>query len=93
MQLRETARGIVAGIFVKTNSRQFQVRIENGELIVYCHEVPVKGRVNRELIKELSKIFKTRVEIISGKTSRYKKILIRDIKEEDVQKALLRERT
>lgn len=87
MKLRETDHGVIVDIFVKPNSRQFQVRIKDDELIVYCREVPVKGRVNRELIKELSRIFKTRVEIISGATSRYKRILIRDTNGEDVKKA------
>jgi len=48
----------------------------------------VKGRVNRELIRELSRLFKRRVEILSGFSSRQKKILIRDIDAEEVKQIL-----
>jgi uncharacterized protein (TIGR00251 family) len=44
----------------------------------------VKGRVNRELIKELSRLFKRRVELVSGLGSRQKKILISDVSIEEV---------
>ena len=48
----------------------------------------MKGRVNRELIRELSRLFKRRVEILSGFSSRQKKILIRDIDAEEVKQIL-----
>ena len=51
----------------------------------------MKGRVNRELIRELSRLFKRRVEIVSGFSSRQKKILIREIEAEEVARAIQRE--
>jgi uncharacterized protein (TIGR00251 family) len=48
----------------------------------------VKGKVNKELVKELSRLFKRRVEIVSGFTSRQKKILIRDIGLDEVDNVI-----
>ena len=88
MKLRKTAQGTVVDIFVKSKSKQFQVKIEDDELIVYCREAPVKGKVNSELIKELSRFFKRRAEIVSGFSSRHKKVLIDDISVEEVNEVL-----
>jgi uncharacterized protein (TIGR00251 family) len=79
MELRKVSDGVVVAVFVKPNSKQFQLKVEGDELVVSCRESPVKGRVNKELIKELSRIFKKRVEVVSGFTSRQKKVLIKGI--------------
>ena len=79
MELQQVPGGVVVAVFVKPNSRQFQLKVEGDELVVLCRESPVKGRVNKELIKELSRIFKKRVEIVAGFTSKQKKVLITDI--------------
>jgi len=88
MKLRKTAQGIVLDIYVKPNSKEFQIKTEEDELVVFCRETPVKGRVNRELIRELSRLFKRRVEIVSGFSSRQKKILIKDIEAKEVKQIL-----
>jgi len=79
MKLQETDRGIVIEILVKPKSKRFGVRIEDDEMVVLCREAPVKGKVNRELTRGLSRLFKRRVQIISGFTSRQKKLLIADV--------------
>lgn len=79
MKLQKVSNGVIVEVFVKPNSRQFQLKNEGNELIVFCRESPVKGRVNKELIKELSRIFKGRVDIVAGFTSRHKKVLIKGI--------------
>ena len=66
------------------------MRVEDDGLVVCCRESPVKGRVNRELMKELSKFFKRRVEIVSGFRSKNKRILIRDADGEEVNMVLHR---
>ena len=91
MKLRKTVQGIVLDIYVKPNSKKFQIKTEEDELVVFCRETPVKGKVNRELIRELSRLFKRRVEIVSGFSSRQKKILIREIEAEEVARAIQRE--
>jgi uncharacterized protein (TIGR00251 family) len=88
MKLWKTAQGIVLEVYVKPNSKRFQIQAEEGELLVFCRETPVKGRVNIELIKELSRLFKSGVEIVSGFSSRHKKILIRNIEAKEAEKIL-----
>jgi len=88
MELRKVSGGVVVAVFVKPNSRQFQLKIEGDELVVLCRESPVKGRVNKELIKELSRIFKKRVDIVFGFTSKQKKILITNISADEANAVL-----
>jgi uncharacterized protein (TIGR00251 family) len=90
MKLQENAQGTIIDVYVRPNSRQFQVKIEDDELVVCCREAPVRGKVNKELIKELSKLFGKEVEILSGLTSRQKKILVRDADEKYVHASCLR---
>ncbi len=75
-------------VYVKLDSREFKIEVEDDELVVRCKESPVKGKVNRELIKELSKVFKRKVEITSGFTSKQKRVLITDINLEKVDEIL-----
>ena len=88
MNLQRTAQGIVLDVYVKPNSKEFQIKTEQDRLVVFCRETPVKGRVNRELIRELSRIFKRRVKIVSGFSSRRKKILVRDVEAKEVKQIL-----
>jgi uncharacterized protein (TIGR00251 family) len=88
MKLWKTAQGIVLDVYVKPNSKKFQIQTDEDKLVLFCRETPVKGRVNRELMKELSRLFKRRVEIVSGFSSRQKKILVRDIEAKEVEQIL-----
>lgn len=88
MKTLKTDQGVVLNVYVKPDSREFKIEIEDDELVVHCKEFPVKGKVNRELIKELSRIFKRRVEFISGFTSKQKKFLIKDVSLEEVNRIL-----
>jgi len=47
-----------------------------GELHVRLKSQPVKGRANKELLTELSRLFGTNVELVSGETSSRKKVLV-----------------
>jgi uncharacterized protein (TIGR00251 family) len=88
IEMLKVSDGAVVAVFVKPNSKQFQLKFEGDELVVLCRESPVKGRVNKELIKELSRIFKRRVEIAAGFTSKQKKVLIRDISVDEANSIL-----
>jgi hypothetical protein len=79
MEFKKVSDGVVVMVFVKPNSKVFQLKVEDNELVALCRESPIKGKVNRELIKELSRIFKKRVSIVAGFTLRQKKVLITDI--------------
>jgi uncharacterized protein (TIGR00251 family) len=88
MKLWKTAHGTVLDVYVKPNSKRFQIKAEEGELLVFCRETPLKGRVNRELINQLSRLFKRRIEIVSGFSSRHKKILVKDIEAKEAEQIL-----
>lgn len=88
MKLLKTDQGVVLSVYVKPYSRDFKIAIEDDELVVYCREAPVKGKVNKELVKELSRFFKKRTDIVVGFTSKQKKVLIRDISLEEVKDIL-----
>ena len=85
MFFEETNGGTILRVRISPNSSSVSVRgifvLAEGQefLKVNVISVPEKGRANRELLDFLAKklnIAKSRMEIISGETDRYKKILI-----------------
>lgn len=88
MKLVKSAEGVILEVYVKPKSKEFKILVENEGLVVFSREAPIKGRVNKELIKELSRFFKKRVDIVSGLTSHNKRILVRDASVEEVNKTL-----
>ena len=88
MKVTETKNGTIIEVFVKPNQPKFNIRIDGDEIIVFCTEEPVKGKVNKEIIKELSKLFHTQIEIISGLTSKQKRLLIKNTNTNKVEALL-----
>jgi uncharacterized protein len=88
MKINETKDGIIIEVFVKPNSPKFNVTIDDDEILVSSTAEPVKGKVNKELIKELSKLFHAKVELVSGATSRQKQFLIKGIGKKQVEQLL-----
>ena len=88
MRLQKTAQGVVLDVHVKPNAKVFQLKIEDDELVVSCREAPVKGKVNKKLLKKFSRLFGRKVELVSGFTSRQKRFLISDIEAEEVNRIL-----
>ena len=88
MEILKTAKGVVLNLNIKPGSNHFKIKIDDDKLLVWCHEHPVKGKVNKELLNEFSKIFGQKVELISGFTSKQKKILINNIDSKKVFKIL-----
>lgn len=85
MNLKETKNGTIIEVFVKPNQPKFNVKLDCDEIIVSCTEEPVKGKVNKELIKELSKLFCAEVEMVSGFTSKQKRLLIKNMSKSDAE--------
>ena len=88
MKILETKDGVIIEVFIKPNQPKFNVKIESGEILVTSTEEPVKGKVNKELIKELSKLFHAKVELVSGATSRQKQLLIKGVGKNQVEQLL-----
>jgi len=88
MKISETKDGTFIEVFVKPNSAKFETVIGNDEILVFCTEEPVKGRVNKELVKEFSRLFRSKIEIVSGFTSKRKKLLIKGVGKSVVERLL-----
>jgi len=89
MNVKETEDGAVIEVFARPNSQKFKIDIDDDEIVVFCTEQPVKGKVNKELVKAFSKLFHTKVEIVSGLTSKQKRLLIIDVGQKEVKQFLL----
>jgi len=89
MKTTQTTNGTLIKVMVKPKSKKFEIKPEEDALIIFCRNVPEKGKVNKELIKELSKTFKRQVEIVSGFLSKEKIILVKNTKAEELE-AMLR---
>ena len=88
MNLKETKDGAVIEVFVKPSSHRFEITVDDGEIVVFATEQPVKGKVNKELVKEFSKLFHAKVEIVSGLTSKQKIMLIVGVGKSEVEQLL-----
>ena len=88
MKLVETANGVVLDMYVKPNAKEFRLELDEDGLVVSCREAPTKGKVNKELLKQFSRIFGRKVELVSGFTSRQRKFLIKEIKADEINRIL-----
>jgi uncharacterized protein (TIGR00251 family) len=89
MKITETKEGLILEIFAKLRSKEFKIAVEADEIVVFCREEPFHGKVNSEIIREFSKLFHKKVELVSGFSSKQKRLLIRDVKKSDVESVLL----
>ena len=90
MRINEVKDGVILDVNVKPNSKEFKIVVGGDEIVVFCVEEPVKGKVNKELVKEFSRLFHSKVELVSGFTSRQKKLLIRGFRKSETERILLR---
>jgi uncharacterized protein (TIGR00251 family) len=82
---KQEDKGITLAVKVSPKASRSQiVGWENGELRIRLAAVPEKGEANRELIRFLAKelgIAKAQIELLSGDTSRHKRLFIRGLSE------------
>ena len=88
MKTVETKEGLIIEVTVRPRARDFKILVEGEEIIVHCKEEPTKGKVNKELLKALSKLFHAKVELVSGLTSRQKQLLVRGVERKEVEHLL-----
>jgi len=87
----ETKDGVLLDVHVKPKSGSFKIVVEGDDIAVYCSEEPQGGRVNRELVKELSRLFHKKVEFVSGFASKDKRILVLDAVKSEIEQVLSRQ--
>ena len=88
MSISETKDGTIITVFVKPNSPKFKVELDGNEIIIFSTEEPEKGKVNKEIIKELSRFFKSKVEMVSGVTSKQKQLFVKGMGKNQVEAIL-----
>jgi uncharacterized protein (TIGR00251 family) len=88
MSISETKEGIILTIFVKSNSPKFKIEFDGNEIAVYSTEEPVKGKVNKEIIKEFTKLLHAQVELASGFTSKEKKLFVKGMGKQQAEELL-----
>ena len=88
MNLVETKDGTIIEIFVKPSQPKFKIILDGDEIVVHSTEEPEKGKVNKELMKELARFFHSEVEIVSGFTSRQKRLLLRGMAKSQAERIL-----
>jgi uncharacterized protein (TIGR00251 family) len=93
MRITQAKEGAIVKVFVKPGSPSFRVVVDGDEVVVHCTEEPVKGKVNKELVKEMSKLFGSRVELVSGFTSRQKLLLVVGLGKDEVERVIRKEGT
>mgnify|MGYP002357054397 CR=1 FL=1 len=75
--------GLILSVRVIPKSSRSQiVGVVGEELKISLHAPPTEGQANKELIHLLSKTFslsKSQIELLSGETSRSKRVLLRGI--------------
>jgi uncharacterized protein (TIGR00251 family) len=84
----ETRDGVLLDVHVKPRSGIFKAVVEGDDFVVYSSEEPRGGRVNRELVKELSRLFHKKVELVSGFASKDKRFLVRDAVKSEIEQVL-----
>ncbi|TRO53151.1 hypothetical protein E2P63_02665, partial [Candidatus Bathyarchaeota archaeon] len=81
---------VIVEVFVKPNSKGFKIAAGTDEIVVFCTEQPIRGKVNKELLKEFSELFHAKVELVSGVTSKQKRLLITGVSKSEVEQLFLR---
>ena len=85
MSIEETKDGVSITIFVKPNSPIFKIEFDGTEIVVYSTEEPIKGKVNKEIIKEFTKLFHSKVELASGLASKEKQLFIKGMEKQQAE--------
>ncbi len=88
MNIAETKDGTILTIFVKPNSSKFKIELDGEEIVVHCTQEPVKGKVNKEIIKEFTKLLHSKVELASGFTSKEKQLFVKGMGKQQAQQLL-----
>ena len=92
IKLRAVEGGIIVSVKVQPNASKDRVVGEHADQIKIAVTVaPEKGKANKAVIKILSKslgVKSSDIQIVSGETSRDKKVFIKNIAEKDLYKSV-----
>ena len=78
MPIERTPGGILMKARIRTGAHSFSVSQTGNGTIIYVRAPPVEGRANREIIKELKRLFRAEsAEIVKGLKSKDKIIFLK----------------
>ena len=83
--VKEVEDGVLVDVEVSPKSTEFAISGYNewrDEIEVRITAVPQKGKANKEIIKEFSKLTKSPVEIVSGLKSQHKTLKVYGVSKE-----------
>ena len=84
IELRETQKGVILKIRVSPKSNEFKIKgfdSWNNSLVLSTKKPARRGKANKEIERELGRIFGKNVQIISGMRSKNKTVLVQESKE------------
>jgi uncharacterized protein (TIGR00251 family) len=85
--VKEIEEGLLVDIEVSPNSASFNISGYDewrNEIQVKIKSLPQKGKANKEIIKEFSKLTNSNVEIVSGLKSQHKTLKIYDLSKQSL---------
>ncbi len=86
--LSSSSRGTLVRVKIRPRSRSFKITPAVDHILVECKNPPEKGKANREVLKELSRLLHHRAQIVSGHRSRTKVVFIELMEPEEVREIL-----
>ncbi|KHE93386.1 MAG: DUF167 domain-containing protein [Candidatus Scalindua rubra] len=90
--IREVDGGVIVSVKVQPNaSKDRVVGMHADQIKIAVTVAPEKGKANKAVIKVLSRLLGIKnsdIQIISGETSRDKKVFIKNISEEDINRVI-----
>ncbi len=88
MSIKETKDGAIITIFVKPNSPKFKIELDGDEIVVHATEEPEKGKVNKEIFKEFSKLLHAKVELATAQRQGRNSCLLKGISKSQAEQLL-----
>lgn len=94
---KEFLRWCVDGALLQVRLRPASTRrallgVQGGRLVIAVHAPPERGKANREALELLSRALRvppSRMEIVSGRSTRNKTVLVRGLVENDLPRVAL----
>ncbi len=88
LDLKPHSDGVILPVRAQAGARRNEVRgVQDGALKVSVTQAPEKGKANKAIVEVLAKwlgVRKPQIELISGETASQKKLLVREVKLEDL---------
>ena len=86
--LKETPDGLLIRTHIRPSSHKFDIKIINDLIVISTKSIARDNKANMEILKELKRLVKRNVSIVSGATSKEKVLLIENCSIEQFKKSV-----